>query len=222
MPVIDTTRLERPSLCLPRQPPRSTTRTHCCPCGGRVARQRARLQPSTAYAPLWARPDAIACPAEGDAGIRQSPHTLPVAHCSIGRSGQGGSMPRRKSLVTVIRDMVRERAREAIQGLLASASPKKNPRTGADGGAGVEGQDGRPGRRRGYAEARGVHRARRRASGADRAGPCDTQTWPPSRRRRSLLGVDDVERVGDIMPRRLLSDPLRDRAHVGTERRIGA
>jgi len=34
-------------------------------------------------------------------------------------------MPRRKSLVTVIRDMVRERVREAIQGLLASASPKK-------------------------------------------------------------------------------------------------
>src|SRR5438552_6520380 len=34
-----------------------------------------------------------------------------------GSSGQGGRMPRRKSLVTVIRDMVQEQVQDAVQGL---------------------------------------------------------------------------------------------------------
>ena len=53
--------------------------------------------------------------------------------------------------------------------------------TGADGGAGVEGQDGRPRPRRGCAEARGVHRARRRASGADRVGHPRRRSRPSDR-----------------------------------------
>ena len=39
-------------------------------------------------------------------------------------------MPRRKSLVTVIRDMVQEQVQEAVHGLLASASPKKKAKNG--------------------------------------------------------------------------------------------
>ncbi len=39
--------------------------------------------------------------------------------------------PRRKSLVTVIRDMVREQVQEAVQGLLgAVAGPKKKAKNG--------------------------------------------------------------------------------------------
>ena len=51
-------------------------------------------------------------------------------------------MPRRKSLVTVIRAMVREQVQEAVQGLLgAVAAPKKKAKNG--GGAGVEDRDDR-------------------------------------------------------------------------------
>ena len=40
-------------------------------------------------------------------------------------------MPRRKSLVTVIRDMVREQVQEAVQGLLgAVGGPKKKAKNG--------------------------------------------------------------------------------------------
>ena len=39
-------------------------------------------------------------------------------------------MPRRKSLVTVIRDMVQEQVREAIQELLGAPGPKKKPANG--------------------------------------------------------------------------------------------
>ena len=40
-------------------------------------------------------------------------------------------MPRRKSLVTFIRDMVREQVQEAIQGLLSAVGgPKKKARNG--------------------------------------------------------------------------------------------
>ena len=40
-------------------------------------------------------------------------------------------MPRRKSLVTVIRDMVREQVQEAVQGLLgAVGGPKKKAENG--------------------------------------------------------------------------------------------
>src|SRR5436189_56280 len=52
---------------------------------------------------------------------------LPISHWRNreGR-GEGGSMPRRKGLVTVIRDMVREQVQEAVQGLLGAVSgPKK-------------------------------------------------------------------------------------------------
>ena len=54
-------------------------------------------------------------------------------------------MPRRRSLVTVIRDMVREQVQDAVQGLLgAVGGPKRKARTGADGGgAGVEDRDDR-------------------------------------------------------------------------------
>ena len=54
-------------------------------------------------------------------------------------------MPRRKSLVTVIRAMVREQVQEAIQGLLgAVGGPKKKAKNGRRrGGAGVEDRDDR-------------------------------------------------------------------------------
>src|SRR5260370_13470810 len=43
-------------------------------------------------------------------------------------------MPRRKSLVTVIRDMVREQVQEAVQGLLgAVGGPKKRAKNGRRG-----------------------------------------------------------------------------------------
>ena len=46
-------------------------------------------------------------------------------------SRQEAPMPRRKSLVTMIRDMVREQVQEAIQGLLgAVAGPKKKAKNG--------------------------------------------------------------------------------------------
>jgi hypothetical protein len=39
-------------------------------------------------------------------------------------------MPRRKSLVTVIRELVQEQVREAIRGLLGSTGGKKKPANG--------------------------------------------------------------------------------------------
>ena len=63
-------------------------------------------------------------------------------------------MPRRKSLLTVIRDMVREQVHEAVQGLLgAVGEPKRKAKNGRDarhsafaccGGAGVEDRERPP------------------------------------------------------------------------------
>ena len=39
-------------------------------------------------------------------------------------------MPRRKGLLTVIRDIVQQQVQEAIHGLLASASPKRKAKNG--------------------------------------------------------------------------------------------
>src|SRR5713101_5637432 len=56
-----------------------------------------------------------------------SSHRIPQSD----REPEGGRMPRRKSLVTVIRDMVREQVQEAIQGLLgAVGGPKKKAKNG--------------------------------------------------------------------------------------------
>ncbi len=94
-------------------------------------------------------------------------------------------MPRRTSLVTVIRDMVREQVQEAVQGLLgAVGGPRRRPKMGADGGGGVEDRADPRGRRRGCAGGRGVHRARRRESGELWAGRPSRQ---PARRRGSSV-----------------------------------
>src|SRR5437660_12107047 len=78
------------------------------------------------------------CRRRAGAQIRKSLHRY---DCRIGEIrgglGEGGCMPRRKSLVTVIRDMVREQVQEAIQGLL-----------GAVGGAKKKAKNGRRRRRR--------------------------------------------------------------------------
>jgi len=64
-------------------------------------------------------------------------------------------MPRRRSLVTVIRDMVREQVQDAIQGLLgAVAGPKKRAKNGRRRRRGGEGRGDRRGRRLGCVGAR--------------------------------------------------------------------
>jgi hypothetical protein len=39
-------------------------------------------------------------------------------------------MPRQKSLITIIRDLVQEEVRRAMAGLLGSVAPKKAPKNG--------------------------------------------------------------------------------------------
>src|SRR2546422_6032131 len=66
------------------------------------------------------------CLRRAGADIRKSLHPY---HSRIGEIrgglGEGGCMPRRKSLVTVIRDMVQQEVRSAIQSLLGSVSSTK-------------------------------------------------------------------------------------------------
>ena len=94
-------------------------------------------------------------------------------------------MPRRRSLVTVIRDMVREQVQDAIQGLLgAVGGPKKKAKNGRRRRRRRRGPGRPPGRRRGCAGGRGLHRARRRESGELWAGRPSRQ---PARRRGSSV-----------------------------------
>src|SRR2546425_2836304 len=93
-------------------------------------------EPPDALAATVLPADHGGCLRRAGADIRQS---LDRYQSRIWRiaSGEGGSMPRRKSLVTVIRDMVREQVQEAVQGLL-----------GAVGGAKKRAKNGRRRRRR--------------------------------------------------------------------------
>jgi hypothetical protein len=97
-------------------------------------------------------------------------------------------MPRQKSLLTVIRDLVQQEVRAAIQSLLGSISTRPARRTGA-AGADVGG----PGRPRGIEEQGGLTRARAfrcatsephcprgaRCGGPAARGPCDFGSAPP-------------------------------------------
>jgi len=76
-------------------------------------------------------------------------------------------MPRQKSLVTVIRDLVQEQVREAFQGLLGATGPKKKPANGR--------------RRRGPGRPPGSKTRVRRGPGRP---PKAEQAAPKTRRRR--------------------------------------
>ena len=88
-------------------------------------------------------------------------------------------MPRPKSLVTVIRNMVQEQVREALQGLLATATPKKKPANGR--------RRRRRRRRRGPGRPPGSKTRMRRGPGrppkVEQAAPPQTRTRRRRRRR---------------------------------------
>jgi len=82
-------------------------------------------------------------------------------------------MPRQKSLVTVIRDLVQEQVREAFQGLLGATGPKKKPANGR--------RRRRRGRRRGPGRPPGSKTRVRRGPGRP---PKAKQAVPKTGRRR--------------------------------------
>ncbi len=88
-------------------------------------------------------------------------------------------MPRRKSLVTVIRDLVREQVQEAVQGLLGSTGTKKKPANGR--------RRRRRRRRRGPGRPPGSQTQMRRGPGrppkVEQAAPPQTRTRRRRRRR---------------------------------------
>ena len=87
------------------------------PTGGEVLRRPEQLPPDRQHASL-------------EAGSPASLPLLVIGHSCICRRKEG-SMPRQKSLLTVIRELVQQEVRSAIQSLLGSVSTAKQRRTGA-------------------------------------------------------------------------------------------